>query len=72
VSEGIPDVSWSMGIAPGAPVMVLGGVWVVVVGVGLEILEILELTELDELREELTGLGFCLSARWRWRALWTG
>ena len=60
MSEGIPDVSWSIGTAPGAPVMVLGGVWDVVVGVGLEILE---LTELDELREEPTGLRSCLSTR---------
>ena len=62
--------------------MVLGG-WVLVPEDGLETLEPtevgvpvlevpglgeLELTEVDELREEL---GFCLSTRWRWRALWT-
>ena len=70
MSEGIPEVTWSMGMAPGAPVMVLGGVWDIVAGVGLEILELTELDELGEeltegLTEELTGLGSCLPARWR-------
>ena len=75
VPEDIPEVTWSMGIAPGAPVMVLGGVWEVVPRVGIEMLDVLEvlgvpeLMELDELREELlTGLGSCLSTRCR--ALW--
>lgn len=71
----IPEVIWSMGTAPGAPVMVLGGRWVVdvpvVPGVGVEALgpELLgELDglglgeELEELEVELE-LGFCLSAR---------
>jgi hypothetical protein len=85
VPEDIPEVRLSIGMAPGAPVMVLGG-WVLVPEDGLETLEPtevgvpvlevpgsgeLELTEVDELREELTVLGFCLSTRWRWRALWT-
>jgi len=46
-----------MGMAPGAPVMVLGGSWDVVAGIGLGV------PELGELRGELTGLGSCLSAR---------
>ena len=57
VSEDIPEVTWFMGMAPGAPVIVLGGGWDVVAGVGLGV------PELGELREGLTGLGSCLSAR---------
>lgn len=56
--------------------MVLGGclveVPVEVPGVGLETLELTELlVELDEpgLTELEVELGFCLSTRWRWRAL---
>jgi hypothetical protein len=60
VPEDIPEVIWFIGIAPGAPVMVLGGVWEVVTGIGVETLE---LTELDGMGEEPTELGFCLSAR---------
>jgi hypothetical protein len=46
-------------------------------GVGLEPLELTELlTELDDVVVELTGLelgvGFCLSTRYRCRALWAG
>lgn len=61
VPEGIPEVTWSIGMAPGAPVIVLGGVGVVVVlmvlglglGPGLEL--VVEL--------EVVPVGFCLSAR---------
>lgn len=69
--EDIPEVIWLMGIAPGPPVIVLGGVWEVVVGDGLEateepgVLEVPELRELDETTEEPTELGFCLWKRWR-------
>lgn len=53
----IPEVIWSMGTAPGAPVMVLGGRWVVdvpvVPGVGVGALG----PELTELLGELDGLG---------------
>lgn len=92
VPEDIPEVSWSIGIAPGPPVIVLGGCVLVDDGLttlgltelaeltelgGLgaltELEGVTELTELDEVSEELAGgLGFCLSTRWRWRALWTG
>lgn len=73
VPEDIPEVMWSMGTAPGAPVMVLGGRLVDVpvvpeVGVeelGPELLGELDGLELGEGLEELElelELGFCLSA----------
>lgn len=61
--EDIPEVIWFMGRAPGPPVIVLGGIWEVVVGIGLEttgVLEVPELREVEELTEELTELGPCL------------
>lgn len=65
VPEDIPEVIWLMGTAPGAPVIVLGGVWEVVPRVGVETLGMTELDVLDELREEPAArLGFCLPARW--------
>lgn len=74
VPEDIPEVIWSMGTAPGAPVMVLGGRLVevpVLPEVGVEALGPELLGELDglELEEGLGELelelevGFCLSAR---------
>lgn len=77
VGEGIPDVIWSIGTAPGAPVIVLGGrlvdVPVDVTGAGLVVLELTELLSELELGVGLTELelevGFCLSTRWIWRAL---
>lgn len=69
VSEGIPEVRWSIGIAPGPPVMVLGGLVEVevVVGVGV-VVGVVGVVEVPGGLE----VGFCLSTRWRWRAFWTG
>lgn len=73
VPEDIPEVIWSMGMAPGAPVMVLGGRRVEVPvevpgevpGVGLDTPELREL--LAGLGLGLRGLeleeGFCLPAK---------
>lgn len=69
----IPEVIWLMGMALGSPVMVLGGVWVLVPEDGVGVLELTELDEppreelweLDELGEGLAEVGFCLSTRWR-------
>lgn len=73
VPEDIPEVIWFMGMAPGAPLIVLGGIWVVVIGVGVGVgvlgPRVLEPRMLDELSEEPTRLGSCLSTR---RALRTG
>jgi hypothetical protein len=69
---GIPEVMLSMGIAPGPPVIVLGGRLVVVVPeVGTEALEMEELRGLllSEVCEVEVGLGselevgFCLSTK---------
>lgn len=66
VPEDIPEVTCSRGMAPGAPVMVLGGWEVIVAGIELEIPEILGLTgmtgltELDGLRGGILGLVTCL------------
>ena len=65
---GIPEEMLSMGIAPGAPVMVLGGRLVVVVpGVRTEELRGLLLSGVCEVEvgvwSEPVELGFCLSTK---------